>query len=157
MGFNFPTIRISQFAALVHRSEHLFSKILHTPDLGDLQQLLNVSASDYWRSHYSMQKPSEYKNKTLGKTAIDILIINTVVPFLFVYGKQKKQAEFIDRALAFLEQTPAEKNNISMHFSALGLNIKAAAQSQAVLQLKQKYCSPKSCLHCAIGNNLLKK
>lgn len=153
---NFPTIRLAQFAALINHSEHLFSHILETESLKQLHEQLNSSVSDYWKKHYIMEKPSRLRNKTLGKSAVDNLIINTIVPFLFVYGKFKKQEKYVDRALLFLEKTAPEKNQIIQQFNALGITSNNAFRTQALIQLKNKHCSTKGCLNCAIGNNLLK-
>jgi len=57
---NFPTIRISQLAALIHHSHGLFSKILEVEDLEQLQQLFKVHASDYWQTHFNFNKYAHY-------------------------------------------------------------------------------------------------
>ena len=83
---NFPTIRLAQLAMLIHESEHLFSKIKDASSLGNVKNMLNVSANDYWHYHYIFDEESDYKVKVLGRQMIDNLIINTVVPILFTYG-----------------------------------------------------------------------
>ena len=153
---NFPTIRITQFAALVHRSEHLFSKILVLKQLTEIYELMDVQASAYWCSHYLPEKKSKNRTKSLGKNAIHSILINTIVPFLFVYGKQKQQEEYVERAIDFLQKIPAENNATCNHFATLGFELKSAEQTQALIQMRQEYCLKKNCLHCAIGNNLLK-
>jgi hypothetical protein len=45
---NFPTVRISQLAALIHRSHGLFSRIIEIESLDELKKLFEVQASDYW-------------------------------------------------------------------------------------------------------------
>lgn len=153
---NFPTIRLAQFAALIYQSEYLFSKILACESLETMHQLMNVQVSEYWKTHYVFEKKSLLRNKSLGKSAIDNLLINCIVPFLFIYGKQKQQEMYCERALYFLENTFAESNHIVTHFHRLGIQAKNASRSQALLQLKNCYCSQKNCLQCAVGNNLLK-
>jgi hypothetical protein len=49
-----------------------------------------------------------------------------------------------------------EKNAITRKWQELGVSNKNAADSQALIELKQQYCDPKRCLECAIGNHLLK-
>src|SRR5690606_3787948 len=39
---NFPTVRLAQFAALVHQSAHLFSKILEANNLRELEHLFDA-------------------------------------------------------------------------------------------------------------------
>ena len=85
------------------------------------------------------------------------IIINTVVPMLFAYGLQHNEEKYKDKALHWLEEVAAENNSIIKSFVQLGLKIESAYDSQALLQLKNEYCSPKKCLECSVGNNLLKR
>ncbi len=153
---NFPTIRLSQFAHLIHRSSHLFSKLLEIEKFPDLIPLFDVSVSDYWQTHYTFGKVSAKRTKKLGKTAIHLIMINTVVPFLFVYGRLKNDQKYIDRALIFLDQLPGELNAIVRKWEKLGMSTRTAYNTQALLQLKNVYCNRKRCLQCGIGNELLK-
>jgi hypothetical protein len=153
---NFPTIRIAQFANLIFNSTHLFSKIIETEKCKDLKKLMNVDVSEYWHTHYVFDKSSKSQTKHLGEDAVNNIIINTIVPFLFVYGKQKNEEKYIDRALQFLEQTTGENNSIIKKWEALKQPVKTAYSTQALLQLKNEYCDYKKCLNCSIGNYLLK-
>jgi len=154
---NFPTIRISQFAALVNLSSHLFSKVLRLEDPKALRKIMDVNVSEYWLDHYQFDKISVKKQKKVGDDAIDHIMINTVVPFLFLYGKQRNEEKYMRRALRFLEATRAETNSIISKWGLLGINAENAFHSQALLQLKSAYCDKKRCLECSIGNSLLKE
>lgn len=154
---NFPTIRIAQFAQLIYQSNHLFSKVIAAGELSELTSLLNTTVSLYWNTHYLFEKASKAKNKKLGDDSILNIIINTIIPFLFVYGKAKCDESYIDKALRFLEEMEGEKNSIINSWGNLNIPVKSAAETQALLQLKNKYCDYKKCLHCSIGNYLLKK
>lgn len=155
---NFPTIRISQFAHLLNNSSQLLSKILETQDLDHLVNFFDVEASEYWNSHYKADKRSKSKaTKNLGKKAIENIIINTVVPFLFTYGKLKKNNDYKDRALHFLEHLKPEHNSILKKWTDLGMENKNAFQSQSLLYLKKAYCNQKRCLQCGIGTKILTK
>ncbi len=153
---NFPTIRISMFANLVYNSTHLFSKIIEMESYNELKKLMNVEASVYWHTHYIFDKESKHKIKHLGNDSINTILINTIVPFLFVYGKQKDNEKYVERALKFLEQTEGEKNSIITKWKVLGISAETAYSTQALLQLKNEYCTNKKCLNCSVGNYLLK-
>lgn len=153
---NFPTIRIAQFAMLIHQSTHLFSKMLAAENIVELEHMFALKISNYWRDHYTFGKSSKSRQKTLGKTAIHLLVINTIAPLLFLYGSWKKEEKFKDRALQLLEELPAEKNHVIEQWKTLGLHIDSAYTSQALLQLKHHYCDQKACLQCAVGSALLK-
>jgi Protein of unknown function (DUF2851) len=154
---NFPTIRIAQFANFIVQSTHLFSKMLALEDVQALRELMNVQVSDYWQTHYVFDKASVKKSKLLGDEAVNTILINTIVPFLFVYGKQKGEEKYVTRALLFLEQLAGEHNSIITKWEELKLPVQTAYSTQALLQLKNEYCKYKKCLNCTIGNYLLKK
>ncbi len=154
---NFPTVRISQFAALIHRSHGLFSKIIEIEKLDRLKDLFKVQASEYWVTHYNFNKISKRKAvKELGETSINTIIINVVIPFLFVYGEKQNKDDLKNRALEFLEQLPPETNSIITGWEKLGVTSRSAFETQALIQLKNKYCEKKKCLNCQIGVKLVK-
>lgn len=149
---NFPTIRLAQFAKLLYQSTHLLSKILETKDLKQLFKLFEVTASAYWDTHYQFGPQSEAKQeKTLGKSFVELLIINTVIPTVFIYGKVKGENQYCSRAMTWLEELKPEKNSITQAMQAIGFSLENAKDSQALLELKTNYCDSKQCLQCRIG------
>src|SRR6185295_8565762 len=88
---NFPTIRIAQFAQLVHKSTGLFSTVLNAEKQDALKSLFSVPVSAYWKSHYIFDRPSTEKEKPVGHNATLNIFINTVVPFVFAYGKHRNE------------------------------------------------------------------
>jgi len=152
---NFPTIRISQFANLIYKSSHLFSKILEADSVKNIAKLLEAETSEYWQTHYRFDKVSPKRKKKLGAGSIHTIIINTIVPFLFIYGKERGEEKFCERALFLLEKIDAENNSIISKWKSIGINSKSSYETQALLQLKNEYCSNKKCLECAIGAKLL--
>lgn len=155
---NFPTLRISQLAAIIQQSHGLFSKIAEIENINTLKKLFKVNTSAYWDTHYNFNKPSKIsRQKELGETSANILIINVVIPFLFVYGEKQNKNQLKDRALEFLEQLPSEKNSIITKWVNLGIQPRSAFESQALLQLKNMYCEKKKCLNCQIGVKLVKQ
>ncbi len=153
---NFPTIRLAQLAALVHKSSHLFSKVLDIQSVTDIENLFDVKTGVYWKDHYVFDTPSVSREKSLGLEAIHLLIINTIVPFLFFYGKYKKESQYQDRAFQFLEQLKPENNSITEGWSNLGVELQSAYRTQALIQLKNEYCNAQKCVNCAVGNAILK-
>ncbi len=154
---NFPTIRIAQYAALIHKSVHLFSQIIEVHSLSDMLPLLDVKASSYWDTHYRFDSLQETPSvKSIGKSSVENVIINTVAPIQFLYAARQDTISMQERALQLLEAIPAEKNNITRIWQEEGWSVNSAAQSQALLQLYNKYCTSKRCLECTIGLNVLK-
>ncbi len=152
----FPTIRIAQFAKLLYQSSHLFSKILETEKAKQILELFESEPSEYWLTHYKFDAPSVKKKKLPGKDFLHTILINAVVPILFIYGKSKGDTAVQDKTLSLLEQLPSEENGIIKKWKTLGVTCASAYESQALLQLKNGYCSHKQCLKCYIGNRLLK-
>lgn len=153
---NFPTIRLAQLAMLVHQSHHLFSLIREATDIKQVQQLLSVTANDYWHYHYRFDEATSMSKKSLGASMIQNICINTVVPVLYAYGYINSNEQYKARAIAWMDNLPAEKNSITRGFESLGVHCKTAAESQALIQLKNEYCNYKKCLQCAVGNQVLK-
>jgi len=152
----FPDVRIGQFAALIHRSENLFSKILGVGSVKILRQLVSDSPSVYWREHYRFGKLHKRSKAGMGQAFQNTLVINVIVPFLFIYGKVKNESFYQQRAFDLLDQLPAEDNKVVRIYSELGAEATTAFSSQALLQLHKFYCSRKKCLNCRIGIQLLK-
>jgi hypothetical protein len=153
---NFPTIRISQFSQIIYKSSGLLNQILEAKKLTDVVNLFQTETSPYWEDHFRFDKKSPKKPKCLGLSSIHLLLINTIIPFLFVYGKVKHDDRLQQKAVDWLELIKAEQNSITRKFSAIGLKPKNAMHSQALLQLKMNYCDYKRCLECRIGHELLR-
>jgi hypothetical protein len=140
---------------LIYKSKHLLSKILEIEKYEQLRSFFDVGVSEYWLTHYTFGVSSKHKNKSLGINSFDLILINTIVPFLFVYGKRKDNNNYINRSLLFLQQTKAENNGIIKRWAASGIKAVNASHSQALLTLKNDYCNDIKCLQCAIGNKIL--
>lgn len=154
---NFPTIRLAQLASLVYASNALFSTILECKEPEQIYKMFDVEPSEYWKNHYKFDVASKSVSKRFGKSSIDILIINTIVPFLFVYGKLKVEEKFQEIALSLLEKIKGESNSITENWNKSGVTIDSAFSTQALIQLKKYYCNEKKCLNCALGNHILKQ
>jgi hypothetical protein len=153
---NFPTVRLAQLAALIQNSVHLFSKLLEMEELSSVRALFTITANDYWHYHYRFDETSSFRKKTLGQDMIDNVIINTIVPLVFAYGLYRKEDRYKVKALNWLEGLKGESNTITRGFGRLGLEGRSAFDSQALLELKTKYCDYRRCLECAAGNSLLR-
>ena len=151
---NFPTIRLAQLAYLLHNNDNIAHSIIEM-GTDKLEKIFKSETSVYWCNHYNFGKESSYKIKKVGKTAIQLILINTVVPFLFCYGKNKDLDKYYEKAIEILENVPAERNHITTKWEEAGLTSKNACDSQALIQLYTAYCQHKKCIHCKIGYRLL--
>lgn len=154
---NFPHIRIAQLACLYHRAYGLLSRIMETETLQGVRDILKGGTSEYWLTHYTFGGSSPSRPKTLSNTSLDLLIINTVVTFLYAYGLHKGNRVLCARAGSFLKELKAENNYITRMWEQCGMKASNAADSQALIQLKKEYCDKKKCLYCRIGYEYLKR
>ncbi len=154
---NFPSLRIAQFAALVCRSLHLLTRILERTTVSELAALLHVTAGAYWDTHVRFGEVQQVaKTKRLGDASVRNIIINTIAPIRFLYAHHHGMREQQVQALHLLEAMQPEQNNIVAVWREAGWEPLNAAQSQAMLQLFNGYCSPRRCLECGIGLNILR-
>lgn len=154
---NFPTLRLSQLAALYHREPHLFSKIMAAEHYHTIfDTLRGIAASPYWNSHYNFGKITEAENeKTLTKDFVDLVIINAVLPLKYTYSRYHSE-DTAGRILQIYRQMRPEKNTVTQRWSEIGIKQANALDSQAFLYQYKHYCEKKNCLNCSIGYKLLK-
>lgn len=154
---NFPQIRISQLAWLYHQRRASLSELVECQTVKEAEELLRTHATDYWQTHYAFGSESERNAKTLSKGSLNLLLINTVVPVLFAYGRHKGDERLCDRAFEFLETLKPEANSVVRMWKEVGLPVECAGDSQALLQLKREYCERRDCLRCRFGFEYLKR
>ena len=133
---NSPALRVRQFAQLIYQSDTLLSRILDTHELKELVRLFEVKSRDCG---------------TLGRASIDILLINTVIPYKYAYALHRNDRAAAERTLELMEQIAPENNTVIRQWRVLGQQIKNAADTQALLHLYQNYCQHHECINCEVG------
>ena len=153
---NFPHIRISQLANLYYAAKCSISQIVECDTVKEAMNTMHTGVTPYWKTHYTFGSESEKNEKHISPFSLNLLMINTVIPVLFAYGRHQSKEKYCDRAFDFLEQLKAENNHIVRMWKECGLNVENAGDSQALIQLKNEYCDKKNCLRCRIGYEYLK-
>lgn len=153
----FPHIRIAQLGQLLYKSSFLFSRVMEASSVKELRDMLQVKAGTYWNTHYTFENENPYKIKRLGSDAVNNLLINTFIPFIFVHAQINDNERRKALALDFLRGLQTEKNSIVRHWEKAGLKSDSAYDSQALIELKNSYCKNKRCLHCMIGDFILRR
>ncbi len=128
---NSPELRVRQFAQLIYQSENLLSKIIDKDGLKELEQLFNVPQ--------------------MGKSSIDILLINTVIPYKYAYAMHQNNPVKAEQTAELMESIAPENNVIVRQWRVLGQQIHNAADTQALLHLYQNYCQHHECINCEVG------
>ena len=152
---NFPPVRLGQLVGLLHARPALFDALLTAQSVAALTEFFRAPAPAYWRAHFRPGRAG--KVPALGKTSIDLLITNVVVPLRVAYARHVGQSALVESSLALLNELPAEHNQYTNVYETLGFTHCTAADSQGLLALHKSYCSPRRCLQCAIGSRLVQQ
>jgi hypothetical protein len=152
---NFPTVRLWQFAMLIHRCPDLFSRPESFNSTEKLETAISSAHEGYWRTHYRFDSKEFDPVNALGRNSVENLIINTIAPYLFFYGKQCGRDELMEASLECFETVPFELNHKTRCFTNSGLKFRTAGESQALINLYDNYCKTRSCLKCSIASTLL--
>lgn len=148
---NFPTIRIAQLAKIVVKNGSMFSEIRDSESIDDIAKLFDVTLDSYWDNHFQFDRVSNVESKkTMGKTAVDSIMINAVVPMLFYYGYYHSAESYKEKAMNYLEQTAPENNVLIREFANCGIKLENAFQTQGALFMYKNYCRRRRCLECRI-------
>ena len=153
---NFPTIRLVQFAAFIYNQPFLFDLVKNPESLCTNNHLLGAQVSDYWQSHYNFGKEHAKKKKNISSSFYNLLMINTILPFQYVYHQQLGN-DVIEEILQRYQGIPLEKNSTTDMFKRLKTPLTSSLDSQSVLYLKKNYCDLRKCLNCDIGIKLMNR
>lgn len=160
---NFPTVRIAQLSSFLFNSEHLLSSFLLIDSLDDLEEMMKSTVSDYWKSNYRFQKEDNVEENEkkgfseIGRSSIESIAINALIPVIYAYGKSRAKNELIERSLRLLEEIAPENNKITRYWKDFGFANNNAFDSQALIQLFNAYCTQKRCLQCNVGVTLVRE
>ena len=152
---NFPPVRLGQLVGLLHARPTLFDALLTAGSVAVLTAFFQVPVPPYWRMHFRPGRPGKVPG--LGKSSTDLLITNVVVPLRVAYARHVGQLALVESSVALLSDLPAEHNQYTDVYEALGFTHRTAADSQGLLALHKSYCAPRRCLHCAIGSRLVQQ
>ena len=153
---NRPVTRIVQLAAVVAGCDFLFDRVVGAASREALHRLFDVPVSPYWTTHYVPDGTGNRCPHRIGPEKADLLIINAAVPVMFAFGSRTGKESIKASALELLASLPAENNAITRGWSGTGVPVRSALDSQALIQLRNEYCTPHRCAACRIGRSLIK-
>jgi hypothetical protein len=133
----------------------IFSRTLEAGTINQIRDLFEVTASEYWDNHFVFGKESRSYSKNTGSQAMDILLVNAIIPSIFVFGRYRDSNEICEKAIMFLEETGPEENTIIYEWQSAGIYADSAFLTQGLIQLRNNYCKKRRCLDCGIGSKLL--
>lgn len=154
---NFPTVRLAQLASLLNVQENLFDFFIRNSTSLTRKELFSRPLSGYWQNHYKFGTVSTVKQKKIGCVTQDAIMLNAIVPMMFLYGQKTNNSELEQKAIELLTAIAPEKNSIITSWHNAGVVCTNATQSQALIYLTKNYCQYKKCLRCRIGHIAIAK
>ena len=160
---NFPPLRIAQAAALLQPGGLLhydpigkLAEALHAEDpITALHAVLRATPGVFWETHIRLEKTTKTRDPSVGRSRLNALIANAVVPVLLLHAEQSGNLALEATVVDLLRQLPPEKNAVTRRFAALGTRPKDALVVQGLHQLYRTRCTQARCLSCQIGQFLL--
>lgn len=153
---NFPPLRLAQFAQMLYETGNGLSDRVLKSGLHGIRTWLSVVPDEYWQTHYMFGKESPKHASGMGESIVNSLIVNVVAPIRFSYARFSGDDDMQEDALSLLERVPYEDNKTTRLFTDSAFPCKSAYDSQAQLELMDRYCSQKRCLNCAIGEKIVR-
>ena len=153
---SFPHRRLAALAMMAYDGFSLMRRALEVQDENQARALFDVTLTGYWVDHFNFTAPAPTVNpRALGRSTVDMLVINVIVPLLMAFGRQTGSDELTDRAVDILEHLPGESNRFVRHFVSAGIPCPNALVSQAMVHLHRNYCDVRKCLYCRLGHRIL--
>lgn len=156
-GNSTPHVRIARLATLYLLKRFTVSGITTASTLTDMYKLLNHSLSGYWQNHTCFGGTETCGNGCMRQKQVDIIIINSIVPMLYVYGKHRRDEKMCKRGIELLREIDSEENNIIKRWKEQGMQPKCAADSQALLHLHRSYCKTNNCMNCRFALHYIRR
>lgn len=145
-----PHIRIARMATMWQRGSVSIDRIAGCNTITELRRLFQAQPSYYWQHHTQFGGTATVGTGDIKNRQLDILIINTVIPILYCYGKHRLDVNLCNRAEEYLHEINSEDNGIIRRWTERGICAKNAAESQALIQLNNAYCTKQRCAECPI-------
>jgi hypothetical protein len=164
---NFPTLRLAYASGLCFEIlyKDFFKRIVHCFEkskyvfegLSDIFSGLKVSL--YWEEHYNFGKKRNIVFKTIGKERISDIIVNVILPFLFLYTKAFNKNNLENKICDYFSSTKfMGKNEITRIMEEqLRYKINTVSDEQGMIHLHNFYCVKGRCNECKIGKILFER
>jgi len=152
---NFPTVRLSQLASMISDLPVLFKTLTEESAENIICSFPEIKHSIYWNDHSQFGAMKSTKKRAGTKQLLNSVKINSIIPFMMLYGEETGTSEMKTKALDLAKKISPEMNHIIRKWNNFGLYPQNAAESQALLELYNEYCRIKACLRCRIGHTIL--
>lgn len=143
-----PHVRIARVAQLFHLERLDISRMMQCESNAEYYSLLDCTLGGYWSNHICIGGAETSGNGGMSRRHLDIIIINAIIPIIYMWGKLHGEERECNKAEELLHRTNSEENRIVRQWKDHGAKIECAADSQAILQLDKRYCRMHRCSEC---------
>lgn len=169
---NFPTVRLAGASVLFSKRLRFFSARLLLQDAAERddagflrtwRDFLIVPSGGYWANHYVFgNKAASRLRMLIGAGRANEIIVNVVLPLLYLRGQIFGLSYFQDKAQKIMEEFhPLEDNNLTLAIKEQlfdGDNVfESVVYQQGAIQLYRTLCSEGRCSRCRIGKKVFEK
>lgn len=156
-GSTTPHVRIARLATLYSTKRIGISAIQACDTVDRYRNIIDTVPGGYWYNHTNFGSTETTGNCSMKQRQLDVVIINAVIPTLYIYGKHRNDSAVCNKAEDLLCHIKGEENSIVKKWKGKGITIECAADSQAVIQLEKKYCRTCNCTKCRIAYHYIKE
>jgi hypothetical protein len=153
---SFPIQRILLLAVVINNLSSWFGLLTEAESPVEFFRQIEKSPKPEILQSYLKESGYQITGFGISDFIRENLIINVFAPFLTALGLYQNQPLWIEKAIDWLNQSPAEENSITRFWKNENVEIKTAGQSQALTELFNNFCLPKKCMSCQIGTKILK-
>jgi hypothetical protein len=165
---NFPTLRIAYGSQFVQKLiyEDMFKSlvILFNSEkfniaevLKCIEKLFKPEHDTYWSNHYDLGKKTNSLNKLLGSQRFIDLIVNVVIPVIYLYSNEFGNKLIRSNLLKLYSGMKLKPDNNILRvmsvqlFERRNIKVNSPAMEQGTIQLHNFYCTRERCNECEIG------
>lgn len=151
-----PVMRIVQWAALVSKEGYSTDALMEIRKPEDVERMFAVTTSDYWQKRFKIDGKTASSGSHLGRDKMNMLAINLVAPMQFAYAMVMGRESLKTAAMDLLESIPVERNRLVNRWTGVGVPVRSAYDSQALIELSQM-CDEGGCDNCPLAKQLKKR
>ncbi|MGB9696133.1 MAG: DUF2851 family protein [Ignavibacteria bacterium] len=161
---NFPTLRLAYAASLCYEIlyNNFFEKIVNFFNRDNIlceklvKILVEITPSLYWKTHYHLGKSSNRNFNPLGKSRSIEIIINVLLPLLFLYSKSSENQLLYNKVVNFYFSLKHIENNSIIRVMKKQLNVRTnfTIEAQGIIHLHNNFCIKQLCDKCDIGKQV---
>jgi hypothetical protein len=169
---NFPTVRLAAAGVLISMllSDQFLKRIIAIVEgrylppgtkLVQIREAFDLGPDLFWSFHYVFADAAARPHALLGADRIDEIIVNTVIPLAFLYGRVFGRMDMCEHSVNIARDVPPLEDNAILRKMEKQLirgkiHLSTSFQQQGAIQLYKEYCLNVRCAECMVGREMTK-